>query len=174
MKTTPPHLLPVLLILLVLVADGLTKRWITQASDQGEIVPVVGEWVRLTHGTNTGMAFGLLAGAGRAWLLIVGPVTLALGGWFVYLLRTSSPVVWPLALILGGALGNLFDRASDGRVTDLVDVGLGPWRWPSFNVADAAITVGLILLIIVMIRAEAVDVPHVHAHAQRDNIGRRA
>lgn len=138
------RLLSILLVPLVMVIDWLSKWWTEEGLSLGETVSGAGNWVRLTHGHNSGMAFGLFAGAGRGWLLVAGPICFGLVLWFMYLLRTRQSATWPLALILGGALGNVVDRIPDGRVTDLIDVGIGVHRWPAFNVADAALSVGVI------------------------------
>lgn len=148
-------ILPLLLVLAVLGLDILTKAWAEQVLTRGTPVPVVGEVARLTLGYNSGMAFGLVAGAGQAWLLVVGPLTLGLAVWFVRVLRSPQAAsVWPLGLLLGGALANLVDRWPDGRVTDVLDIGLGATRWPAFNLADASITLGVLGWLALSIRED--------------------
>lgn len=107
--------------------------------------------IRLVHTTNDGIAFGALSG--RPFVIVV--VLLALGGlvgWFA--LHAARPWIWlPTGLLLGGALGNLVDRVRDGAVTDFVKLP----AWPAFNLADTAITFGVLSLLIVLERGDAVD-----------------
>lgn len=132
--------------LLVVVADQLTKMWIRSALATGASFPETGLF-RLIHVHNSGAAFGLLQGQSFPLTLagLFGIVVLLL---FFFLFsgrltffdnRLSKPA---LGLILGGIIGNLIDRIRLGYVTDFIDVGI----WPTFNIADSAITVGVILL----------------------------
>lgn len=93
----------------------------------------------LTHVRNTGVAFGALAGAGAAVLVLVG---VAIAGLLVYFARhADQPGLWlPVGWILGGALGNLADRARDGTVVDFID----PILWPAFNLADVFVVLGVL------------------------------
>ena len=150
--------LALIVVPMVLLADLGSKTWVEQIVPRGEVVPIGGEWVRLTSGYNTGMAFGLFTGAGQRWVLVAGPLTLAVGLWFGQQLRAASPLAWPFGLLFGGALANLLDRAADGRVTDIVDIGFGSRRWPAFNLADGAITMGLLVLMLMVIRDESFKV----------------
>jgi len=98
----------------------------------------------MTYVRNEGVAFGALSGGGP---LLVTAITLALVGLVAYFVANSNvPLLWlPVGLILGGALGNLADRARDGAVVDFID----PIAWPAFNLADAAIVVGVLGLVYV-------------------------
>lgn len=130
--------------------DGLMKAWAERTLALGDPVPVVGDVFRLTLGYNTGVAFGLFA-QGGPWLLgVTSAVILGLLSWLLYALRTGTvPVeVWPLGLIVGGAVANSADRWMDGRVTDFLDLGLDPMRWPAFNLADSFIVVGVAVLLL--------------------------
>jgi signal peptidase II len=107
----------------------------------------------ISHVRNTGVAFGLLAAHGDAtttWLLaLFGAVALTLILW--YFARTPvghRRLLLALALVLGGACGNLLDRVVSGAVTDFLGFYHGAWRWPDFNVADSAITSGLGLMLL--------------------------
>lgn len=127
--------------LLVVVLDQLTKYLVRTYLPFGQSFPEDG-FVRLTHVTNTGMAFGLLQD-NAATLLWVGVVALALV--FVFYRSPTFAGPWTrlaLGLELGGGVGNLIDRLRWGEVLDFVDLRV----WPVFNVADASITVGLVLL----------------------------
>jgi signal peptidase II len=132
----------------VYVADRATKAWIVANVDIGEQIPVIGDFVQIWHTENEGAAFGLLPGGGMLFL-VVGFVTLVAIGW-VHLtgrLRGATAAVL-LGLVLGGTLGNLTDRLLDGSVTDFVSVGIGDLRWPTFNVADSAVVVGIISIVL--------------------------
>jgi len=141
----------------IVVADQATK-WLAVDRLAPAYVPhpVFGEWMRLTLVYNPGAAFGLHFGPwSRCFmaLTVVAVVTM----WRFY--RESTPDarvrVWALCLVTGGAVGNLLDRIRSGRgVVDFLDVGVGAWRWPTFNVADIAVSTGAILLAIVLWREE--------------------
>ena len=125
----------------VLSLDQLSKFLVRQNLRLGESWPSEGLF-RLTHGTNTGSAFGLFPN--QTLILIVASV-LAIG-FLVYFYRAHALprrlLRFAIALQLGGALGNLIDRVNTGAVVDFIDVG----RWPIFNLADSSIVVGLVLL----------------------------
>lgn len=138
--------------LLVVAADQITK-WAIM-----EWVPLYGKvplnsFINLTHQQNTGAAFSFLAGAGgwQRWFFVVlaSVVSVVIAIW-LWRIRKEGPLVLMagLALVLGGAIGNLIDRARLGYVTDFFQVWFGDWAFPSFNVADAGITVGAAFLII--------------------------
>ena len=139
-------------LLIVLAVDWLTKTWAEQTLVLQNPVQIVGQFFRLTLGYNTGVAFGLFANGGIGPLVVTGLIIVGLGAWFMHALRASEipPVAaWPIGLILGGAIANFVDRLPDGRVTDFLDFGLGAARWPTFNLADSFIVVGLIILLVV-------------------------
>ncbi len=132
----------------VVALDQISKLWVSSHLELYETIPLVG-CLSLTHVRNTGSAFGLFAN--QAFLLtlvaIVGLVVILL--FYRYLSRFNILGILALGLIFGGALGNLIDRLRFGYVTDFVDVRLwGDFHWPTFNVADSAITVGSIVLAI--------------------------
>lgn len=120
--------------------------------------PVLGEWLRWTLVYNPGAAFGLHLGPWSRWIF-VALTAVALGVlWSLY--RTSAVEarvrVLALSAIAGGAVGNLVDRLRSARgVVDFIDVGVGAWRWPTFNVADMAVSCGAITLAIVLWREDA-------------------
>lgn len=147
---------PIAAVVVGVGLDVAAKRWAADTLVPGLPVPLVGEFVRLRLGDNRGIAFGLLAQGGPAWLLPTALLVAVVAAWFVAALRTTppSPVAWPLALILAGGSANVLDRWPDGRVTDFVDVGLGNARWPTFNLADAWISVGVALFVAATLRGE--------------------
>ena len=132
-------------------ADLATKALATAALQRHRPVEVVGEWVRLTLGYNEGIAFGFFATEGLGVLLLTGLVVFALAVWAVIALRDPATPRWTplsLGLVLGGGAANFLDRLADGRVTDFLDLGLGLHRWPTFNLADVCIVVGVGLLVL--------------------------
>jgi signal peptidase II len=139
-----------LVALFIAALDQLTKTWIASSLDLYETVPVIPGFFSLTHITNTGAAFGFMAGK-DAWrhtfFQVVSVVAL---GVLIYLFRSSSArtlsFFWGCALILGGASGNLIDRLRHRSVTDFLDFYVDTLHWPAFNVADSAITLGGVLL----------------------------
>jgi signal peptidase II len=134
----------------VYLADRLTKAWVVANVDIGEQIPVIGDVLQIWHTENEGAAFGLLPGGGIVFL-VVGFVTLIAIGWvhFTGRVRGAAAAVL-LGMILGGTLGNLTDRLIDGSVTDWVSVGIGSLRWPTFNVADSSVVVGILGLVLLM------------------------
>jgi signal peptidase II len=130
--------------------DQLTKAIVNADIARGERVHVF-LGIDLVNVRNEGVAFGFLAGAGQAVVLALTGVALA--AMLVYFARhTDRPLVWlPTGLLIGGAVGNVIDRARLGAVVDFIDPG---W-WPAFNVADACITVGVVLLVFVLLAPDA-------------------
>lgn len=136
----------------VVAVDQATKWAIIQWVPLYGTVPI-NDFMNLTHQQNTGAAFSFLADAGgwQRWFFVVlaSVVSLVLVVW-LWRLRKENQLALSggLALVLGGAVGNLIDRAWLGYVTDFIQVWFGTWAFPSFNVADSAISVGAALLII--------------------------
>ena len=141
----------------VMVLDLATKAWITSLFQLGE-TRVVTPFFNLVLAHNSGAAFSFLAGAGgwQRWFFIV--VTIAVGAVLVTMLRrhhANRLLAAAVALVLGGAAGNLWDRVLTGHVVDFVQVHGAGYYFPAFNVADSAITVGVILLLWDSFRGEA-------------------
>jgi signal peptidase II len=136
---------------LVVVVDQLTKAWIAATLAPGASMSVVGDTLRLVNGRNNGALFGLF----RDNAVLFGTISLAVVVLIVaYHGRAGrSPYLSvALGLLLGGALGNMTDRLRLGYVIDFVDAGIGNVRWYTFNVADAAISVAILMLIVLAIR----------------------
>ena len=155
MKRHLPHLA---VVAAVVVLDQLTKGLVVRSLALHEYVPIVDGLVSLSHVRNRGAAFGLLSD----WDLPFQSVLLsvlslaALAAIAAYFLRLPASARLPrlaLALVLGGALGNLIDRVRLGYVVDFVHVFWREHQWPDFNVADSAITVGVALLVLDILRS---------------------
>ena len=137
---------------LVIIADQVTKWAIIEWVALYERIPL-NSFINLTHQRNTGAAFSLLANAGgwQRWFFIgLGVVVSIVIAVWLWRIRKERLAVLSagLALVLGGAIGNLIDRIALGYVTDFIQVWFGDWAFPSFNVADAGISVGAAFLII--------------------------
>jgi signal peptidase II len=126
---------------LVVAVDQVTKQLAASNIGRGEDVNVF-FGLDLTNTRNTGVAFGALEGGGLVVAILIGVSLALLVGYF--LANRDTPWLWlPVGLLLGGALGNLADRAREGAVIDFID----PVAWPAFNVADACIVVGVFALL---------------------------
>jgi signal peptidase II len=136
---------------LVFALDWVTKVWAEQNLVPHQPVPIIGEFFRLTLGYNTGVAFGMFSNGGVWPLVVTGGIITVLVLWFIrslYADHFPPSAAWPIGLLLGGAIGNFLDRLPDGRVTDFIDVGVGDLRWPTFNLADSFILIGVGFLIL--------------------------
>lgn len=138
---------------LVLVLDVVTKQWVTDTYPLYSTRELLGDGLRLTHIHNAGAAFGLFQGS-RWPLVSISVIAVLAVSYLLFTRARRHRVALPLGLILGGALGNLIDRIRLGRVVDFLDIGYGDWRWPVFNVADAAVTVAVIWLAVVLVFGE--------------------
>jgi signal peptidase II len=132
--------------LLIIAADQAVKGVVVSVLESGQSVDFIGSVVRFTRTTNAGAAFGLLRGPGPWFIIVSAAASLAIIIFRreIAKLRRSDQVAF--GLILGGAIGNLIDRIRLGAVIDFVDIGLRSLRWPAFNVADTAISIGVVLL----------------------------
>jgi signal peptidase II len=133
-----------LVVLAVVLLDQVTKALVVANVDRGDRDAVF-PGVELVHVRNRGIAFGLFDGGGA---LLTVLTLVALAALLVYFaLHATRPLLWlATGLLLGGALGNMVDRTREGAVTDFIDVPL----WPAFNVADVAITVGVLTLLLAL------------------------
>jgi signal peptidase II len=137
----------------VIVADRATKYAIERYTDSFFHRPIISDIVALVHNQNQGIAFGVFSESRSSWLvpllLLSSLAVVALLAWILVTGRAGGRLAQSgLALILGGAAGNAFDRIIHGGVTDFLEVRLGAYHWPAFNVADSAITIGAALIII--------------------------
>ena len=146
-------IIPVGIAALVVIIDQLTKLWIMTNFALHEQQNVIPGLFDLVYVTNTGAAFGFLAGS-KSWLRQVFFVGVAMVALVVivyaygHLKKQNKIFAYSLGLIGGGAIGNLIDRLRFGSVVDFLDFYLGSYHWPAFNVADSAITVGVGLFLL--------------------------
>lgn len=158
MKATTPKALYLWIAAAVVAVDQATKALVDRLMGLHESRDLIAGVLRLTYVRNRGAAFGVLSDADlpyQAWVF-AGVSLLALFAIGIYAWRLPAASRLPrlaLALIIGGALGNLIDRVRLGYVIDFVDVFWRTYHWPAFNAADSAITVGVCLLVIDMLRA---------------------
>ena len=151
---------------MVVIADQLSKLWIDASFAVAAVhptpgfstpTPILGEFVRIAKTYNTGGIFGLF---GNSALILALTSTVVIGLIVVYQWREGSRSVWPLSLalglLLGGAIGNLIDRVRLGGVIDFVDMGIGSWRFYTFNVADSAISTSLLLFVLIGLFGERI------------------
>ena len=146
-------LIPVGIAALVIIVDQLTKLWIMTNFALHEQQNVIPGLFDLVYVTNTGAAFGFLAGSKNLLrqIFFVGVAIVALiviVYAYGHLKRQGKIFVYALGLIGGGAIGNLIDRLRFGSVVDFLDFYLGSYHWPAFNAADSAITVGVVLFLL--------------------------
>jgi signal peptidase II len=147
---------------LVLVLDQITKILVNKMMPLHHTIEIIPNFAALTYLRNTGAAFGVLAGERsfyRIGFFVV--VSLVALGCILYLLKLTryekKLTLLSLSLILGGAVGNMVDRLRLGEVIDFILLHYHDLHWPAFNVADSAISVGVVLLIIQMIRQRSTD-----------------
>jgi len=133
----------------IVIADQLAKAWVVATVAFGSVLPVFGDYVRIWHVHNTGALFGLFRDQAVLFAaLSIGVVALIV--WFHgrSVVTNGWLATLALGLLLGGAVGNLADRLRLGYVVDFVDMGVGDLRFYTYNVADAAISTALVLLIL--------------------------
>lgn len=147
-------MIPLLLIsLLVIFADQLLKWVMLAVLVYGSSISVINGFFSLTLVYNTGAAFGIM----RGWthLFLVLPIVTAAIILFIYIKsRQKEKLLLPLALLLGGTLGNFIDRVKYGYVVDFFDLFFRSYHWPAFNIADACICFGVFLLFFNMIKGK--------------------
>jgi len=129
----------------IVVLDQVTKAILVANLDPGQSVAVIGDWVRLVFSQNSGALFGMF----HDQAILFALASIGVVGLIVYFHGQSGRSLYlsiALGLLLGGALGNMIDRVRLGYVVDFVDIGIGSFRWYTFNVADAAISTALVML----------------------------
>ncbi len=138
-----------------IVLDQLTKRLAADALAGGRQIELIPRFLYLTYGENRGAAWSLFAG--RTWgIYVLSAISILAAILFALWLarETVPPRRVALALILSGTVGNLIDRVARGYVVDFIDAHFGSYRFPTFNVADSLLVVGMFILVFFLIRAE--------------------
>jgi signal peptidase II len=150
----------------VFALDRLAKWIVETRVSLADTCTVIPGFFDIVHAQNRGVAFGLFNESTFQWrttlLVLVSAAAVVVVSAIVWKARQLDPLVlWGLALILGGAGGNLYDRILSGRVTDFLDFYIRDYHWPAFNVADSALVVGSGLLLLDMLRPQrqAANVP---------------
>ena len=140
------RLLITLITSAIIILDFITKKIILakiRIHDSIDVLP----FLRIVHVENPGAAFGSFTGLGNNIFIIISIIAIIFIS--VYLSKIHQKLEFiSLSLVLGGAVGNLLDRIQIGKVIDFIDFYVGSWHWPAFNVADSALTVGIILFLI--------------------------
>ena len=150
--TLPSRVRWLWLTLGVVILDRATKAWFEARTVEGWRHEVIHNFIYLVHSRNPGIAFGVLADSastGTRILLIVGSLAvIGVLAWLLVAGKSGSTIgAAGLALLLGGAAGNVTDRIFHGAVTDFFEVWLGTYHYPAFNIADSVITIGAVLMI---------------------------
>ena len=151
-----------LTVTLIVLADQLTKVYITATMTLHSSFVIIKGLLNLTYVRNPGAAFGFLANASpwfrTVFFVIVAVLAIGLIICYIWESRDDEPgLVFALSLILGGASGNLIDRLRFGEVVDFIDFYISAYHWPAFNVADSAISIGAIILIIQVSKRKKID-----------------
>ncbi len=159
----------ILIAVAVVILDRITKLMVAKTLAMYSSIQIIPKFFRITHVENTGAAFGLFADSPSEWkiALLVMFSVLALVIVAALLWRNSHVMTMTgvgLSLILGGALGNLWDRLMHGRVVDFLLFYVGQYQWPAFNAADSAIVIGAGLLVfeILFAKSPATTTPAAH------------
>jgi signal peptidase II len=147
--------MPFVIAALLILADRVSKIWIQHSMRLFDSISIIPGWLRIIHTENPGAAFGFMAESNSylrsAVLVGISTVVLIFVASALWGRRSSFTGIGArlgLSFVLGGAIGNLYDRIAHGTVTDFIEVYHGTWFFPAFNVADSAITVGAILLLL--------------------------
>jgi signal peptidase II len=139
------------LSLLAIILDQVSKLAIAGSMQLYQSIPII-PYFNLTYVHNTGAAFSFLSEAGgwQRWFFagLALVISIVITVWLARLKQHETLLAIALALVLGGAIGNLIDRLAYGYVIDFLDVYYQTWHWPAFNIADSAITLGVILMLV--------------------------
>ena len=139
---------------LIILLDRVTKQWVSHHLEVGDSIPIIPNIFRISHVLNPGAAFSLFTESSSPQsvrLMLVGfsiVAALVVTYFLVKMGRRLTPTTVALGLVLGGAIGNVYDRIRYGTVIDFLEVHIVNYHWPDFNVADSAIVVGALLLLL--------------------------
>lgn len=133
------------IVFLVVIVDFLTKKAVIATIMPHKAINIL-PFLRIVYVENKGAAFGIFSNLGNNFFIAISII--AIISIMIYVVRFAKGLeIYSFSLILGGALGNLTDRIMLGKVIDFIDVFVGNWHWPAFNVADSALTIGIALFI---------------------------
>jgi signal peptidase II len=135
-------ILALLIASTVIALDQATKYLIVKSLASYDVIEIF-PFLHIVSVRNTGAAFGMFKSLGSNFFVMVSVAAII---FLVYLIAKNTYNLFGLSLILGGAVGNLIDRVFYGKVVDFIDFSVGSFHWPSFNVADSALTVGIIII----------------------------
>jgi signal peptidase II len=163
--TLPPRLRWLWITVAIVVLDRATKAWFETRTTEGWRYEIIHNFIYLVHSRNPGIAFGVLADSPSTMtrvILIAGSlVVIAVLAWLLVSGKTTGAIGNAgLALLLGGAAGNVADRILYGAVTDFFEVWFGSYHYPAFNVADSAITLGAVLILLDVLLGRRHETPH--------------
>jgi signal peptidase II len=130
----------------VVILDFISKNIIetyVKSYEAIDLLPIL----RIVNVKNTGAAFGILTSLGNSTFIIISCFAILFIAFYIYK-STRMLEIMSLSLVIGGAIGNLIDRVRIGKVIDFIDFFVGTWHWPAFNIADSALTVGIVLFIL--------------------------
>lgn len=139
----------VIISVTVILFDQATKHLIRNFIDSFSVIKVL-SFLQIVNIRNKGAAFGMFTGFGNIVFIIIAALSIV---FVVYLLVKGKEDRFGLSLVLGGAAGNLIDRVIFGSVTDFIDVFVGRFHWPAFNVADSALTIGILIIFLKILRS---------------------
>ena len=143
------HILSAFLIIaLVVILDQITKYLIRVSLAPFETITIF-PLLNLVNVQNKGAAFGMFRGLGNTFFIVISIIAIV---FMIWVMVTNREHYGIFSLLAGGAVGNLTDRVLFGSVTDFIDVHISRYHWPAFNVADASLTIGILLFILQMIR----------------------
>lgn len=145
----------VAIVIAVFVLDLVTKYYVQYNTALRDVV-VIPDFFHITYVKNTGMAWSLLSGQ-QLFLSMVAAVAIGVMVYYLYEKKPAKPVAIALAMMIGGAAGNLFDRLALGYVRDFLDFYIFGYNFPVFNIADSALCIGVFVLFICSLREEKND-----------------
>ncbi len=134
-------------VLAVIICDQISKLIISRLMYRGQIIPVIPHIFNITYVKNPNAAFGISIGSPVIMMVLTSLATALLIFYFAKLREKGSLLYVGLALIIGGAIGNLIDRIRMRQVIDFIEIGIRQYKWPVFNIADSCVTIGIIVIL---------------------------
>ncbi|UXR70327.1 signal peptidase II [Staphylococcus sp. IVB6246] len=145
------------ILIIVLIADQLTKWVIATQMTIGESFNVIPNFLSITSHRNDGAAWGILSGQMYFFYLITIVIIIALIVFYIKEAKDHMLMQVAISLLLGGAIGNFIDRLLNGQVVDFVDTNIFGYDFPIFNIADASLTIGVVILVIILLTDKSND-----------------